>query len=1024
MSRVPRHPTSAPTRPIALVLALIGVVLGCAGTKPPMLSGAGGGAGGSVISGIGGSVGVAGANPIGTAGRPSLPIPPGCGDGINNQGGTEECDDGNTLAGDGCNGLCHVEANWICPPAGACERAFRCGDGTINPGEVCDDGNTTDGDGCSADCTVQALGYACTPGMKCVSTSVCGNKRVEPGETCDDGNATAGDGCSKSCVLETGYVCPNPGSPCTKVARCGDGVVNVNMGEVCDDGNTAENDGCSGDCKIMGAGCSCIPGMKCSCPEVRCGNGTIEGAEKCDDGNVNNSDGCSSTCQIEMGYACPLRGAPCMPSCGDGMVMPSEQCDPGVMVANMDKACTAQCRWAPGWACSGNPPTECHQTKCGDGKKEGLEACDDGNNRNFDGCSASCQTEPSCQSGMACANKCGDGILLGEQCEDGNNLPGDGCDPTCKPEPGYICTQPPLGNSIQVPITYRDFLAAHPDFEPGASGQNKPTTGLVNANLDAAGKPTYRGPGGGGAGGWITSAATFMDWYRDVANVNHATSATMALYNNGKGAYVNRWGPNGEPWMVPTNQAWCDNTTCGASNCANPPAGQVCAQPCPGWGSNLAACYVKLTPADGTPVFFPVDGDNFTPAGERSVATIPPPYDPSNGYPPELGMPLHNFSFTSEVRSWFPFDASKTYKLDFQGDDDVWVFVNGRLAVDLGGIHTPQAGSVTISSTNNFGMTSGSVYEIAVFQAERQKTSSTYELTLSGFNGALTVCKPNCGDKIVTAPEQCDNGTAANTGGYNKCNADCTLGPFCGDGKQAPEEQCDNGANIDAYGAKSGCAPGCKLPARCGDGLVQTEYAEQCDDGVNDGHYTGCTSTCQRAGYCGDGKVQSPNEQCDDGANDGTYGTCGDPSMPLPNCGAAPHCGDGIVQDQYGEQCEPKSSSDPDCTIACRKPGICGDGVKNGSEECDYGATMNTGAYGGCAAGCVLAPHCGDGIKNGPEECDDGINDNSYGGCSPQCKLAPHCGDGQVTPGYEECDLGASNGPTAACSVVCKFNGK
>src|SRR6266540_2380497 len=42
-------------------------------------------------------------------------IPEGCGDGVNNQNGIEECDDGNVLPGDGCNGICRIEKNWSCP---------------------------------------------------------------------------------------------------------------------------------------------------------------------------------------------------------------------------------------------------------------------------------------------------------------------------------------------------------------------------------------------------------------------------------------------------------------------------------------------------------------------------------------------------------------------------------------------------------------------------------------------------------------------------------------------------------------------------------------------------------------------------------------------------------------------------------------------------------------------------------------------------------------------------------------------
>jgi hypothetical protein len=159
--------------------------------------------------------------------------------------------------------------------------------------------------------------------------------------------------------------------------------------------------------------------------------------------------------------------------------------------------------------------------------------------------------------------------------------------------------------------------------------------------------------------------------------------------------------------------------------------------------------------------------------------------------------------------------------------------------------------------------------------------------------------------------------------------------------------------------------------------------------------------------------VVNGNESCDDGVNNGTYGTC------RPDCTSAPRCGDGVVQVEYGENCEPTMSNDPDCTQACRIPGGCGDGKVQPPEKCDDGAVANLGDYGTCAPSCIFAPHCGDGIKNGPEECDDGILDTSYGGCTLQCKQAPHCGDGKVN-GPEECDDGSANGANAICTVTCK----
>ena len=1007
----------------------------------------------SVVTSTGGTAGTSGqCNSTSTAGCRAQ-SPEGCGDGINNQGGIEECDDGNVLPGDGCNGVCKVEPNWTCPKQGPCTRKIICGDGSIGAGEVCDDGNTKDNDGCSADCTVQDPAFKCVAGQPCVRTSQCGNKRIEAGENCDDGNTKAGDGCSGSCQLEGGFVCPVPGQPCKPAPRCGDGVVQATLNEVCDDGNQKDGDGCSADCKTKGDGCVCAPGQLCKCPTVKCGNGTIEGAEECDDGNTKPGDGCTGSCTIEKGYACPFFNAPCVPDCGDGIVLsPMEQCDPKGPGTNMDKACSSTCKYNDGWACTGSPPS-CHQTVCGDGKVEGSEGCDDGNTKPNDGCSPTCHFEPNCSASTGtCTSQCGDGLVVNEGCDDGNTNNGDGCSSTCTVESGFQCGQPPSdADTMTVPVTYRDFLLGGDFHKDDITGSNNATTGLVKSTLDSDGKPVFAGANGTGH---IASADTFKQWYRDVSGTNTAYVSTILLHNNGQGGFVNWW-KDDQQWKAFSNVRWCSDGTC--SNCNTPPyvddGTMQCFAQCTPWGTgNTNSCVANLTLVPGNPLFFPVDkiAGMITPTSDYVKGMTPPLY--STNWMDEQGTPtpLHNFSFTTEVRYWFSYNNSNQYTLDFTGDDDVWVFVNRTLVVDLGGIHTPVEGSLvlgttgnaavtvtptegsacttqgvvstctSVKSTVNLGLKNNNVYEIVVFQAERAWYGSTYKLTLSGFNDKPSACGPICGDGVVAPGEQCDNGKDKNLGGYNQCGTDCRLGPYCGDGKVTDAEECDNGKNDDEYGLKDGgCGPDCKVPGRCGDSVVQTKFDEECDDGSGNINttdptvgYGGCMSNCKRGGYCGDGQTNG-TEQCDDGANDGTYGTCN------PDCTPAPRCGDGIVQQDYGEDCEPTMSNDPNCTDACRTPGGCGDGKIQPPEQCDDGALFNNGDYGGCAPSCIYAPHCGDGIKNGPEACDDGILDGSYGGCTAQCKLAPHCGD-KIINGDEQCDDGPDNGLNGVCSSACK----
>ena len=103
----------------------------------------------------------------------------------------------------------------------------------------------------------------------------------------------------------------------------------------------------------------------------------------------------------------------------------------------------------------------------------------------------------------------------------------------------------------------------------------------------------------------------------------------------------------------------------------------------------------------------------------------------------------------------------------------------------------------------------------------------------------------------------------------------------------------------------------------------------------------------------------------------------------------------------------------------------CGDGVVNGTEQCDDGPKNSDNAYGGCTTQCTIGPYCGDAKvdNNDGEECDDGSNTSGYGqssGCAPGCKVPPYCGDGKVDSQYgEQCDEGADNGK-GYCTSECQ----
>lgn len=261
----------------------------------------------------------------------------------------------------------------------------------------------------------------------------------------------------------------------------------------------------------------------------------------------------------------------------------------------------------------------------------------------------------------------------------------------------------------------------------------------------------------------------------------------------------------------------------------------------------------------------------------------------------------------------------------------------------------------------------------------------------------------SCSQNGVCQNDVLENGTSCADGDACNGSETCQRGTCAAAAPVTCDD--DNRCTIDTCNSVEGDVSCSNVPntelcpiieVACGNGIL--EEAEQCDDGnTNDGD--GCSEICtteEVQPVCGNA-IQESGEECDDGNLD-NLDSC------LSDCTFA-RCGDGIVQQSAGEECDPlddtESSASGLCTEGCRlnNDPVCGNATLEGDETCDDGNLVNGD---GCDTSCAIEPPatpvCGNEILESGEACDD-ANLVDGDGCSSTCTTEQTPSVTPTTPG-------------------------